>query len=130
MLGETLWRNRAIGPIPPKKPKKVGESPALKRRRLPCCRKRPAVKAFRTAKGPGPVFAIPTLGVSFQLPRNRIGSPIEVFQSTVVLKPPFRYCVTVIESSGSGVSRLGVLKVVSKRPVAVESPSTIWHEFD
>src|ERR1044071_3987033 len=129
MEGETLWRNRANGPMPPRKPKKVGERPTLKLSRFPCCTNRPPVKAFRTAKGPGPVFEIPTLGESFQLERNRMGSPIEVDQSTVVLKPPFRYCVTVIESFGSGVSRLGALNVVSKRPVAVESPSTIWNEF-
>src|ERR1041385_8115049 len=107
MEGEKLWRNRANGPMPPRKPKNVGARPRLKLSRFPCCTKRPPVNEFRTANGPGPVFAIPTLGLSFQLERNMIGRPIAVLQSTEVLKPPRRYWVTVIDSLGSGVSGLG-----------------------
>src|ERR1051325_9237266 len=121
MEGEKLWRNRANGPMPPRKPKNVGARPRLKLSRFPCCTKRPPVN------GPGPVFAIPTLGLSFQLERNMIGRPIAVLQSTEVLKPPRRYWVTVIESLGSGVSGLGARNDVWNRPV--ESPSTIRIEL-
>src|ERR1041384_797007 len=127
MEGEKLWRNRANGPMPPRKPKNGGPRPRLKLSRFPCCTKRPPVNEFRTANGPGPVFAIPTLGLSFQLERNMIGRPIAVLQSTEVLKPPRRYWVTVIESLGSGVSGLGARNEVWNRPV--ESPSTIRIEL-
>src|SRR3990172_1970590 len=84
--------------------------------------KRPPVRALRTANGPGVALEIPSVGWSFQVECNRIGRLSAVVQLKVVPNPPLRYWVTVIESSGSGVSRLGTRNDTSLRPV--ESAST------
>src|ERR1051325_6726006 len=111
-------RNRPIGPNPGKNPKKVGAMEAEKLSRLPWCTYPPPVNALRMAKGPeADALVIPTLGTSFQVERSRIGRLTEVVQSTDVANPPFRYWVTLIESLGSGVSRLGVRNGVEYRPL-------------
>src|SRR5256714_13741867 len=61
-------RMRDSGPTPGKKPKNVGDTLALKARRLPCRTYWPPVNWLRIMKGP-PLVAlrIPTLGCSFQV---------------------------------------------------------------
>ena len=86
-------------------------------RRLPCRIHWPSVRAFRTAKLPLVVFVMPTLGVTFQLLRNRIGRLIPVSQSNPLPNPEAATRRTVTESLGSGVVSSGIRTCSSRRPV-------------
>src|ERR1041385_8018258 len=121
-------RNREIGPNPGRNPKKVGAMEAEKLSRFPWCTYPPPVNALRVANGPrAEAGGIPPRGRGCQGERSRIGRLTEVVQSTDVANPPFRYWVTLIESLGSGVSRLGVRNGVEYR--AEESLSTMLTEL-
>src|SRR4029453_14379683 len=112
-----LWRNLAAPANPGKNPKNVGAIETPNCSRLPWRTNFPPVRAFRTAKcWPASGLVMPTLGVNFQGKRKKIGRLIDVSQSSEVEKLPFRNWVTLIESFGSGVSRLGTLKVSLRRP--------------
>src|SRR5918996_1721042 len=78
-------RMRWSGPIPGKKPKKVGWLLRLNARRLPCCTNSPPENWFRTMNGPALVlFWIEMLGESFHVLRKSGGRPNEVVHSTSV----------------------------------------------
>src|SRR4026208_481139 len=124
-MGEILCRILENPRMPGSTAKKVGEIEAPRLSRLPWWTKPPPVSVLRMANGAAArEFAMPGVGTHFQGELNRNGNRIWVVRSNVVLKPPLWNCVTVMESSGSAVSVLGILKVLEERPV--ESRSATW----